>query len=435
MQGNEKFDKIIREKLGHIQENPPDFVWDNISQSNVNAHANNPINQTDQAIRNKLNELTKEPPVYVWTHVQYYLELLTIWQNIKRVLLWRRVKRTLKTLLMAITMFLLIEYPLNNYELLHRKPVLTAYVTDIGNKSKSAKSTYNTDFGNDALQSPSPSSFNHSSVSQSLEHSLANEGDSYQNATSQDYLVTPFESSSSTTGHLISEERGEGSQASMFTLPQLKIQLEASSPQAGLNDMNLHPDHPEESATIHIWQVDIGSQFSIMVSEYLIQSLFSSQFVTFDPGFMTSFYLGRIIPAKSHIYRIGVVYGGFDSKIAVLIDGRWRKETVESRYLGVSGSVGKPLLYVGYNRWIDGWLNTSVIYFLYHIYSSEILRVNPSSNNLGILISGELNYAIGLKNGDMLLIGGRINALPVSIFKQKGNGKFVNLELHLGMRL
>lgn len=442
MHGNEKIDRIIREKLQHLRENPPDFVWDNIAKNTIQSDTNDTINKTDRAIKNKLNELTKDPPAYVWTHIRYYLELLSIWQNIKRVLLWQRVKRTIKAFLIAITTFLIFEYPLNKYDALKAPFTPTTKIQSAQTERNTATFKEPTKY----QQYPNSKLAQTNILQENKKASSKGEKDliAQTSSISSSYLDNqpPYQSYHNTqpitslANNLIStEQNAKDDTDQLFYLPPLNPQLSKPDTPSNLTLSNRLSHTYEENTTIPLWQVDIGTQFSIMVNQYLFQSLFNNEFIAINPGLISSLYFGRIIPTGKYIYRVGMVYGGFDSKTAILIDGRWQKETIESRYIGISASIGKLLLTTGYRRWVDGWINTSLIYFMYHIYSSEILRTNPSSNTLGILISGELNYVKGLNNGDMFLIGGRINALPVGMFKQKGSGKFINLELHIGMRL
>ncbi len=440
MPRDENIDRLIREKLDHLYVDPPDFIWDNIAKNPVNSQSLETIDQKiDQAVKSKLDELVKAPPGYVWTHIQYYLELHTIWQNIKRILLWQRVKRTLKTILSALTILVLFEYPLNDYNNLNTLfPQTAKYDKKQYDERYETLGKTNTNKHYNTQTAENKSSVDNeknlivqASDVEASNHHLSNE----KQRQSLNYIpeeISFGKDSNFTTQNIVDNVADDYDQ--MVYLPPIKPRLtEPDAPE--LKQTNFSYYALQDDALVPLWQVDIGTQFSVIVSNYLFQSLFSNEFVTVNPGFISSFYVGRIIPSRKYIYRIGLVYGGFASKTSILIDGRWHKETLESRYIGLSGSIGKLILTTGYKRWIDGWLNTSVIYFTSQLYSSEIVRSNPPSNKVGILISGEVSYVRGLSNGDMFLIGGRINALPMNLFKQKGMGKFINLELHIGVRL
>ncbi len=432
MPRNENIDRLIKEKLENLYENPPDFIWNNIAKNTSYSQSGETINQEiDQAIKNKLNEIAKEPPSYVWGHIKYYLELNTIWQNIKRILLWQRVKRTIKTILSALFIFFLFEFPLNDYNDLKTlfpeaalaqrekhgtldKPENKQYYAQTTNERATAKTDKN------PIAQAALSSYLDGSPSSGLLNNMQTE--------------IPISNDSTFTAGNVVDGVVNDSKQQMAYMPPIKPQL-AKPDVPELKRLNFPSDAFQDEDPAPLWQVDIGTQLSVIISNYLFQSLFTNEYVTVNPGLITSFYVGRIVPSKNHIYRLGIVYGGFASRTSVLIDGRWHKETLESRYVGVSGSIGKLLLPTGYKRWIDGWLNTSIVYFTSQVYSSEIVRTNPTSNKVAILVSGELSYVRGLSNGDMFLIGGRINALPMNVFKQKGMGKFINLELHVGVRL
>ena len=431
MRSNERIDRLIKEKLEHLYESPPDYVLDNILQNSSSRGSSDSQKQMDEAIKRKLLTLSKEPPEYIWLHVQYYLELLNIWYNLKRILLWRRIKRTLTVIAGMLATFLIVEFPLNNYGSL---------LSDMSQAHRLTSLSRNKPGKNINTKSNNPSESNRTDAGEIKPQNLfaqniglpSDNPKHYEKSTQTDYQQ-PYIWHKETN-----EEQKDNSESNippqMSQLPSLNIPIKAPSV-----DMNLSKttstNISDDKQGMPIWQIDMGSQFSILFNEYLIQSIFGKDMILVNPGVLSSFYLGRIIVGKSGVYRIGLVYGGFDSKVSVWVDGRWNKEIMESRYIGISGSIGKLLAVMGYRKWVDGWLNASAIYFMYHAYSSEILRTNPAVNRFSLMLSGEVNYVKGLSNGDMFLIGGRIHALPFNMVKQKGFGRFVNLELHIGMRM